>query len=236
MKNEQKQVDRIKRIYVIMAVVALLQSAYLVFFHDEPHETTRPNSVDAPDILITEITVGQVESKSQSTISAEKSELSHDKLDIYRNQFKTLEHIMPDSVPQSISWEENQERKMIVLRFHQGKVIYAEVHQPDSMPASMAKYWFYQNQLLKADLLSGKTKAAGGKNSTGVTQTNWRLRQSFWFDEQGNIVDSTKNFKDDTLLARYQNCAVCASEAKMILDNAPDDWGKPVDEKLFKLP
>lgn len=215
-------------VVVIMTIMVSLQSAYLLFFHDNKTNSTRPNPVHSETKLV------QTESQPQSE-STEKQK-PHDNLEIYRNQLKVLESLLPSSSPKSISWDENEARHIISLRFHEGKVIYAEVMQPDAMPASKAEYWFYHNQLLKADLLSGQTKSAGGRSSAGVTQTSWRLRQSFWFDEQGNVVDSIKKFQDDTLLARYQNCGVCASEAKMIMDNAPDDWHQPVDEKQFKLP
>lgn len=224
--DETEKLAKRKLIFVvIMTILVSLQSAYLLFFHDSKANSTRQNSVysETKPVL------------SQSESTSEK-QMPHDKLEIYRNKLKVLESLLPNSSPKSISWDENEARYIISLRFHEGKVIYAEVMQPDAVPASKAEYWFYHNQLLKADLLSGQTKSAGGRNSAGVTQTSWGLRQSFWFDEQGNVVDSIKKFQDDTLLARYQNCGVCASEAKMIMDNAPDDWYKPVDEKQFKLP
>lgn len=229
MRNQEN-----KRIYiylVILNTLMVLSSAYLVYFDktdETPKHQSPPNPVAAPQPY-------PIENKTEPAQTTPTEPPIPD-LSIYQNRWQILKKQREKSLPQVVYLPSKPAREMIVLYYHENKLIHAEVNQPDATPASKAEYWFYENQLLKADLWSGKTEAAGGRSSAGVTRTDWSLNQSFWFDEKNNIIDKNQKFNYHALHPRYQDCAVCVPEAQMILANAPDGEHKPIDEKAFKLP
>lgn len=237
--DTRRQIEKRKLIYAsIMTILVSFQSVYLLFFADKKFQKNHENVVHSSSQVFDNHENKLNQNHQDNTVKpiAANPQVQNTDFSYYYQKFKQIESQISDSSPKSITWEENQARYVIVLRYHQGKVIYAEVMQPDAIPASQAKYWFDENQLLKAELGSGETESAGGRHSAGVTRTSWRVRQHFWFDKQGYPIHIQKDFDEKTLLARYQNCAVCVQEAKMILDNAPADWYQNVDASAFRLP